>query len=170
MMLLSVFLSLLVTTKVSGVVEKSTGFDFPSNVPKLGRLRSLGVRRKGPIKVYAVGMYEDPIFKAKSFMLQMSMGVGAQKMTSALVDAVKPRIKSDEESLTKFSELMLKGLPNGCSRNMCLSFGTGGGKLTLTVDGQHIGAVPSKPLAEAFVRVYSDSNAVCKLYPVADDL
>ena len=39
------------------VKEKATGFDFPKK-NKLGALRGLGVRTKGPIKVYAVGLYE----------------------------------------------------------------------------------------------------------------
>lgn len=65
------------------IVEKSTGFDFPAN-SKLGKLRSLGVRKKGPFKVYAVGMYED-IFKSKGFMLQMAMGVSAHKMTNVRI-------------------------------------------------------------------------------------
>jgi len=64
----------------SAVKELSTGFDFPRK-HKLGALRSLGVRKKGPIKVYAVGMYED-MFKAPGFVLKMSMGVGAEKMTN----------------------------------------------------------------------------------------
>jgi len=63
------------------ITEKSTGYDFPSRSPRLGKLHALGVRKKGPIKVYAVGMYED-VLKHKGFMLQMAMGVGAQKMTN----------------------------------------------------------------------------------------
>lgn len=170
------------------IVEKSTGIEFPAN-SKLGKLRSLGVRKKGPIKVYAVGMYED-IFKSKGFMLQMAMGVSAHKMTNvrimfhvficalnrhtfaksraqALIDAVKPRLKSDYDALEKFSDLLLRGLPNGCARKMCLLFGTSGGKLSLAVDGELIGAVSSKPLTEAFVGVYCDASAVCKLENVS---
>lgn len=65
------------------IIERSTGIDFPAN-SKLGKLRSLGVRKKGPIKVYAVGIYED-LFKSKGFMLQMAMGVSAQKMTNVRI-------------------------------------------------------------------------------------
>lgn len=69
------------TSFVSATKEKATGFDFPKK-NKLGALKSLGVRKKGPIKVYAVGMYED-VFKAPGFVLKMNMGVGAEKMTNA---------------------------------------------------------------------------------------
>ena len=74
-------LLILLAVSVGGVIEKGTGFDFPSKSPKLGKLSSLGLRKKGPIKVYAVGMYEDA-FKNKGFMLKMAMGVSAQKMTN----------------------------------------------------------------------------------------
>ena len=47
--------------------------------------RPTSVRTKGPIKVYAVGQYGD------TFLLKMSYGVGASKMTAALADALKPR-------------------------------------------------------------------------------
>lgn len=181
--LASVWLLATVLPSTTGIVERSTGFDFPTGSPKLGKLHSLGVRKKGPIKVYAVGMYED-MFKSKGFMLKMAMGVSAQKMTNvqdgvavlpreltrraqALVDAVKPRLKSgDQSSLEKFSALLLRGLPDGCARNMCLMFGTAGGKLSLVVDGKQIGSVASKPLAEAFTGVYCDANAVCTLKKV----
>ena len=75
-------LLLLVAASVHAVKEKATGFDFPKK-NKLGALRGLGVRTKGPIKVYAVGRYD------KGFLLKMKMGVGAEKMSNALVDAVK---------------------------------------------------------------------------------
>lgn len=42
---------LVLATCAWAIVEKSTGFDFPSRSPKLGKLQSLGVRKKGPIKV-----------------------------------------------------------------------------------------------------------------------
>jgi hypothetical protein len=78
---------------------------------------------KGPIKVYAVGEYDDG-----SYVLKMSYGVGAQKMTSALADALKPRC-SDATLIEEFEECLLKGLPNGAPKGTQLAFSTGGGKL-----------------------------------------
>ena len=49
------------------VVEPKTGVRFPDK-----KLSRLGVRYKGPIKVYAVGEYADG-----SYMLKMTYGVGA---------------------------------------------------------------------------------------------
>ena len=147
---------------VAAIKEPGSGIDFPKK-SKLGTLQSFGLRKKGPIKVYAVGMYQDS-FKSKGFMLKMAMGVGAPKMTTALVDALKPRC-SDAKALDQFSDVMLAGLPDGCSKGMSLAFGTGGGKLSLSVNGKAVGAVASKPLAKAFANIYCDKNAVCALNP-----
>ena len=134
---------LCVCISVTAIKEPGSGIDFPKK-SKLGTLQSFGVRKKGPIKVYAVGMYQDS-FKSKGFLLKMAMGVGAPKMTTALVDALKPRC-SDAKALDQFSDVMLAGLPDGCSKGMSLAFGTGGGKLSLSVNGKAVGAVASKPL------------------------
>ena len=154
-------LLLLVAASVHAVKERATGFDFPRK-NKLGALRGLGVRTKGPIKVYAVGRYD------KGFLLKMKMGVGAEKMSNALVDAVKPRC-SDNAAVDQFKELMVSGLPDGCKKGMELGFDTSGGKLGLTVNGRGRGSVSSRKLCGAFEGVYTDSKAVCKLNAVEDE-
>jgi hypothetical protein len=58
---------------------------------------------------------------------------------------------------------MLEGLPNGCPEGTSLEFSTGGGELSLNVDGKAIGSVASEPLAIAFADMYCGKNAVCKL-------
>ena len=73
--------------------------------------------------MYAVGEYDDG-----QYVLKMSYGVGAQKMTSALADALKPRC-SDATLIEEFEECLLKGLPNGAPKGTQLAFSTGGGKL-----------------------------------------
>merc|ERR1719506_614406 len=92
--------------------------------PKTGQR----VPYKGPIKVYAVGEYDDG-----RYMLKMSYGVGAQKMTSALADALKPRC-SDSASIEAFEACLLKGLPNGAPKGTKMVFSTGGGKLGVSVN------------------------------------
>ena len=154
-------LLLLVAASVHAVKERATGFDFPKK-NKLGALRGLGVRTKGPIKVYAVGRYD------KGFLLKMKMGVGAEKMSNALVDAVKPRC-SDGAAVDQFKELMVSGLPDGCKKGMELGFDTSGGKLGLSVNGRGRGSVSSRKLCGAFEGVYTDSKAVCKLNAVEDE-
>ena len=144
------------------IVESRTGQKFPE---KRGGavLNRLGVRYKGPIKVYAVGEYADG-----TYMLKMSYGVGAQKMTSALADALKPRC-SDAKSISDFEACLLKGLPNGAPKGTKLTFGTGGGGLKVAVNDKAVGSIGSKRLASAFANIYCDGNAVCNMSPVGSD-
>lgn len=142
--------------------EPRTGIVFPDPHQSM-RLQKTGVRTKGPIKVYAVGQYDD-----STFLLHMTYGVGAEKMTKALKDALEPRLKSsgengDDSDLKEFEQLMLKGLPRGAPKGTQMTFGTGGGKLTLQVNGKQIGKIGSKPLAKAFAGIYTDGKAVCAL-------
>jgi hypothetical protein len=150
----------LLAVGVAAVKEKATGLDFPKK-SELGGLRSLGVRTKGPIKVYAVGRYD------KGFLLKMKMGVGAEKMSSALVDAVKPRC-SDGKAVQQFRDLMIAGLPDGCKKGMELAFDTSKGKLALTVNGRSAGSVSSKNLCSGFEGIYTDGKAVCKLNEIEE--
>jgi hypothetical protein len=113
--------------------------------------------RDARAQVYAVGEYEDGCY-----MLKMSYGVGAQKMTSALSDALKPRCK-DAKAVEQFEETMLKGLPNGAPKGTKMVFSTGGGKLGLAVNDKPVGVIGSKVLASAFAGIYCDKNAVCSM-------
>ncbi len=142
--------------------EPRTGINFPEkrNGASLNRL---GVRTKGPIKVYAVGEYEDG-----SYMLKMSYGVGAPKMVSALADALKPRC-SDSKAIEDFEACLLKGLPDGASKGTEMVFSTGGGKLGVQVNRKNVGTIGSKALSAAFPNIYCDSNAVCSMYSVGAD-
>mmetsp|Transcript_20250 Transcript_20250/g.60408 ORF Transcript_20250/g.60408 Transcript_20250/m.60408 type:complete len:163 (-) Transcript_20250:28-516(-) len=149
----------------AAVKEAATGFDFPAK-HKLGALKGLGVRKKGPIKVYAVGRYETKL-KASNFLLKMSMGVGAEKMANALVAAVEPRCK-DKAAVEDFKDMMIGALPDGCKKRTELAFSTTGGKLALAVNGKARGAVASKPLCKAFCDVYTDKKAVCTLCAVEE--
>jgi len=157
MRLLSFFLLL---ATAFAVKEPRTGIDFPEKY-KGSHLQKLGVRTKGPIKVYAVGQYDQ------TFLLKMYMGVGTEKMSGALSDALKPRCK-EKEAIEDFESLMKKGCPNGVPKGTSLAFGTGGGKLSISVNDKNIGTVGSKPLSQAFAGIYTDKNAVCTLYPVGD--
>ena len=120
-------------------------------------------RIAGPIKVYAVGEYDDG-----TYVLKMSYGVGASKMASALGDALKPRC-SDAASIEEFEACLLGGLPDGAPKGTTLAFRTGGGKLGVSVNEKRVGTVNSKPLAAAFANIYSDSKAVCAMNAVLSD-
>ena len=153
-----IFALVVVLVGVQAILEPKTGLDFPSRYQG-SALSKLGVRTKGPVKVYAVGQYGE------TFLLKMNMQVGAEKMASALSDALKPRC-SDKDCIDKFKTMMTKGLPKGCSKDMKIAFATKGGKVAMIVNNKAIGNVASKPLANAFKGIYSDSKAVCKLKPV----
>mmetsp|Transcript_20969 Transcript_20969/g.70909 ORF Transcript_20969/g.70909 Transcript_20969/m.70909 type:complete len:193 (-) Transcript_20969:324-902(-) len=141
---------------VHASVEPRTGISFPDK-HKGGSLSRLGVRTKGPIKVYAVGEYDSG-----TFLLRMSYGVGAQKMASALADALKPRCK-DAKQIEEFEACLLSGLPNGAPKGTELEFATGGSKLSVSVNQKPLGAVGSKALCSAFAAIYTDRNAVCTM-------
>jgi len=154
----SLFALLLLAVVVHGIQEPKTGIDFPAKYEK-APLSKLGVRTKGPIKVYAVGQYGE------TFLLKMNMKVGAEKMASALGDALEPRCK-DGACIDEFKSIMTKGLPKGCAKGMSLAFLTKGGKVAIKANNKSIGAVSSKPLAKAFQGIYTDKKAVCKMNPV----
>ena len=146
------------TVGVHAIQEPRTGLDFPAQYQGAD-LSKLGVRNKGPIKVYAVGQYDD------TFLLKMNMKVGAAKMASAMGDALKPRC-GDEGCIAEFKDVMTKGLPNGCSKGMSLAFVCSGGKVSMLANDKSIGCVDSQQLATAFQGIYTDKNAVCKMNPV----
>ena len=134
--------------------EPRTGIGFQEKRGG-GSLGALGVRTKGPIKVYAVGEYDNG-----DYVLKMSYGVSAAKMVSALGDALKPRC-GDAKMIEKFEECLLAGLPDGSpghkhtvplgdscfDRRRCrlagapkgtqMAFSTGGGSLKVTINGMH---------------------------------
>jgi len=162
MNLLFFFLAALLAPVVADLVEPRTGISFPDK--RAGAtLDRLGVRTKGPIKVYAVGEYSDGTYE-----LKMSYGVGAQKMTSALADALKPRC-SNAKLIEDFEACLLEGLPDGAPKGTKLTFSTGGGSLGVAVNGKKVGAVGSKVLCSAFANIYSDKNAVCTMNAVGAD-
>lgn len=139
--------------------EPKTGIVFPDPLGSK-RLQKTGVRTKGPIKVYAVGQYDDT-----TFLLHMTYGVGAEKMTNALKEALEPRMNAGplDSDIQQFEQLMLKGLPKGAPKGTQMTFATGGGKLSLQVNGKHVGTISSKALAKAFAGIYTDRKAVCIL-------
>lgn len=150
----------MVLASVRGATEGRTGISFPDRF-KGGALEKLGVRTKGPIKVYAVGQYGD------TFLLKMSYGVGASKMTAALADALKPRC-SDKDAIGEFESTLVSGLPDGAPKGTMLAFSTSGGKLSVSVNDKDVGTISSKPLASAFKGIYCDGNAVCKMQSLSD--
>ena len=151
-----ILLSVVLALVGADFVEPKTGQKFPDKRGRGAVLNRVGVRYKGPIKVYAVGEYGDG-----TYMLKMSYGVGAKKMTGALADALKPRC-SDAKAIAEFEECLVKGLPNGAPKGTTMVFSTGGG-LKVAVNGKSVGSIGSKKLASAFANIYCDKKAVCEM-------
>mmetsp|Transcript_14390 Transcript_14390/g.18896 ORF Transcript_14390/g.18896 Transcript_14390/m.18896 type:complete len:167 (-) Transcript_14390:1323-1823(-) len=140
---------------VEAATEPRTGISFPDTF-KGSPLQAFGVRSKGPIKVYAVGQYDS------TFLLKMSHGVNAEKMSSALADALQPRC-NDSEAIASFKETVLNGLPDGAPKGTTLEFACGGGKVDVCINDKNVGCIKSKPLATGFAGIYTDNKAVCQL-------
>ena len=121
------------------MADKATGIAFR---PKLKddalTLFGVGVRRKGPIKVYAVGLYSNQTLKEElatvsrasdpngqqaltmlrkgvkehptSFLLEMNFQVSAEKMAKAIGESVAPRYAGSPEHIEKLKGLIRKGV------------------------------------------------------------
>lgn len=112
--------------------------------------------------MYAVGEYDTG-----AFLLQMSYGVGAAKMASALADALKPRC-SDTKLIKDFEECLLKGLPNGAPKGTTLMFSPSGGKLGVAINDKQVGSVGNAALCKAFRSIYTDKDAVCTMRKIGE--
>lgn len=165
--------------------DDSTGISFASKMKTLS-LFGVGVRKKGPIKVYSVGMYGSNSVETTlstlskstdkkkalaelrngaresptTFVLKMNFKVGAEKMASAIADSVSPRHNSPSD-VGELKDLIFSGVANkgACVKGTVLQFDCCDG-VEVTVDGQSQGSVMSGGLAKAFCDVYLDDMCV----------
>ncbi len=169
-----------------GRLEPATKIDFKDK--RGGQdLVGVGVRKKGPIKVYGVGMYVDPLgsrlalkkyrgkaelpapaFLAgfgKTLVLKMSFGVTKEKIASALVESIKPRMSGGGNAIEQFEAILL----DGCERyakggRACVgtefAFAIKGSSLGVAVNGKSAGSVSSQPLVQALLKCYFDGKPV----------
>lgn len=159
-------LLLLARTASADQSEPRTGIAFEDKIHRQS-LQKLGVRTKGPIKVYAVGQYGKNLF-----VLKMAFNVKAEQLSEALMDALKPRCESlgcEKGQVKEFKTFVMSALPNGAKKGTVLMFNTASGKIALTVNGKAAGKMPGKALASAFAGIYTDSKAVCKMYSVKSE-
>lgn len=170
------------------MTDSSTGISF---VPKKNGLElfGVGVRKKGPIKVYSVGMYCTDALKSSlntisrsesksnaiqtlrdgakedgcTFLLQMAFKVGAEKMASAISDSVAPRYHgSNKGDVDKLRQLLVQGIPGetGASKGTTLQFDCSSDGISVAVNGKKTGKVQSKELSRSFCDVYLDAKCV----------
>jgi len=172
----------------SAMDDKATGIPFASTLRELS-LFGVGVRKKGPIKVYSVGMYCSEAVKESlssisrtadqgkealstllngakesntTFVLKMNFKVGAEKMASAIADSVAPRHGSTTE-VNSLKSLILAGVSEkgAAVKGTVLQFDCSPEEgLDVSVDGKEQGNVASPLLAKAFCEVYLDDKCV----------
>jgi len=176
------------STGVLAMTDKATGIPFPSNLRDLN-LFGVGVRKKGPIKVYAVGMYCSEAVRESlsaisratdkgkqaiaalcsgaqdnptSFVLKMNFKVGAEKMSSAIAESVAPRHNVPSE-VDELKSLIFSGVSEkgAAVKGTCLQFDCSPETgVDVSVDGKGQGNVASPGLAKAFCNVYLDDKCV----------
>ncbi len=168
--------------------DAATGIPFASKLKDL-RLFGVGVRKKGPIKVYAVGMYcSDAVRESlstisksaekgkqalsvlldgareseTSFVLKMNFKVGAEKMASAIAESVAPRHSSLSE-VDALKSLIFSGVSEkgAAVKGTVLQFDCSPETgIDVSVDGKDQGNIASSNLAKAFCDVYLDDKCV----------
>ena len=171
------------------VTDKSTGARFKDSLGGLSCL-GCGVRAKGPIKVYSVGIYANKAsIKSKlsklrgkdsnslksskalqdavsdgpaKLVLKLSRSVGGDFFTSALNKSIAPRMNGkDQEKLVEFKALFTKALgEKKLTPSDELQYDINSGAITSYVNGKNIGTVRSTVLGRAFLNCYMDSNTV----------
>jgi hypothetical protein len=132
--LLSVFATQLICH--GAMTDVATGIEFPPNLGSLS-LFGVGVRRKGPIKVYSVGLYGSDSAKKSlasisrsankskvlsslcttienklpaTFLLEMNMKISGEKMASAIAESVAPRnIGGNAKDIEDLKSFILSG-------------------------------------------------------------
>ncbi|KAL7525506.1 hypothetical protein ACHAXR_001039, partial [Thalassiosira sp. AJA248-18] len=121
----------------TALVDSATKIEFEDKLDGLS-LMGVGVRKKGPIKVYSVGMYSSDVVKGSlsplsksnqsgalsalresiqspegdtttTFVLKMNFKVSAEKMAAAIAESVDPRT-SDKPAVETLKQLILDGV------------------------------------------------------------
>ena len=168
----------------AAAVERATGVTFleTSGMTSL-QLAGTGVRAKGPIKVYAVGMHiprsqvaakvkalkpktandvekELPkLISEAHITLKMVREVAATTMASALSDAVAPRMQGRDAAACKsFEKLILAG--GACKKGQEIKFFCSKSAVGVSINGKKQGDVSSAALSKALIGTYTDKGAV----------
>lgn len=174
---------------VGGVlVDSATNIEFDENLDGGLKLMGVGVRKKGPIKVYSVGVYSNGDVKGSissfsksdksgalaalresiqssketttTFVLKMAFKVSAEKMASAIAESVDPRAP-DKAAVEALKKLILDGVAakGAATPETVLRFDCSyEAGVKVFVDGAELGMVQG--LSQAFTGVFLDENGV----------
>jgi hypothetical protein len=182
-LLLSVVLcTLLFPHGAAALKDKATGIDFAEKVNGLG-IFGVGVRTKGPIKVYSVGAYgsdgakkslaglsgknalaalENKAHKGPlTLLLKFNFKVGAEKVSSSITDAISSRF-SGSKDVEKLRTILCDGVmkKGATSKGTTMQFECTSGGVKVSLDGSNLGQVQSGGLSKALCSVYLDNKSV----------
>jgi Chalcone isomerase-like len=181
--------SALLVSGVAAMTDKATGIPFIPKIKEELTLFGVGVRKKGPIKVYAVGLYSNETLKEElatvskaadqgkqaltalrngvkehptTFILEMNFKVGAEKMANAIAESVAPRYSGSPKDVDDLKGLIFNGVaPKGSvGKGNRIQFDCSPEGISVAVDGKQQGNVASNELAAAFCDVYLDDKSV----------
>ena len=167
--------------------EKATGIVFPEKTAG-NPLFGVGVRTKGPIKVYGVGCYGPKGVQSKlsafdspkdkkaaqtllegvqkgpaTFILKFNFKVNAEKVSTSLTDAVSSRSNLSKD-LNTLRTLLCDGVNTHAGgvvkKGNSMTFNCSSKGIDVALDGKHLGTVPSGGLAKAFCAVFLDNKTV----------
>ena len=163
-------------------VEPASGHTYGDTCGALD-LAGVGIRKKGPIKVYSVALFADKAAcqkeckdpssdkfdwfcaspSSKEIVLKMCRDVGTDKMASAIGDAIGSRMGGkDAAALNQLKSAMQSGFDKtgGAKAGTKLTFKSAKSKLSLFINGQQQTECSSATLVKAFYGTYTDKNAV----------
>mmetsp|Transcript_32367 Transcript_32367/g.65866 ORF Transcript_32367/g.65866 Transcript_32367/m.65866 type:complete len:1853 (+) Transcript_32367:339-5897(+) len=166
------------------IEESATGVTFAPKLDDGLYLVGCGVRKKGPIKVYAASMYSsatvlnnassqsnlrnaarsfDSSSPTTSFVLEMTFNAGAEKIAGAIAESVKPRYNGDPSDIDDLEALIVAGVNKKggqASKGTIFRFDCSEDGVSVSVDGNAEGQASFKEMGSSFVDVFMDDNAV----------
>ena len=137
--------------------------------------------QKGPIKVYALGLYspsdafdapDEPSLwsklrlsksgdGARGIVCVLTFKVSAQKMSGALIDSLKPRFKGPSSALDALSDKIVEGCSGGGGKGTVFEFlCESKDKIRVSVNGNDQGVVEASNVGGAFADIYLDEKGV----------
>jgi ribosomal protein L14 len=171
------------------LTDPATGVSFPGKLRNGLEVMGVGVRKKGPLKIYSVALYGTSALReglasrsrstqktqaletlrdntgAASFRLQMTFKVGSEKMAAAIADAVAPRHSGPAKEVDQLKALILKGVNKQggeATKGTTFQFDCSPNHgVSVAVNDQPQGGVASGSLAKAFQAIYLDDHCVC---------
>ena len=172
--------------RTSAIKDKATGINFADKAHGLP-VFGVGVRTKGPIKVYSVALYGSKSVKNNlaelsrtadkkealetllsgtkkgpaTFLLKFNFKVGAEKVASSITDSISSRF-SNTKDVAKLKQMLCDGVSEKGTtvKGTTMQFDCSKGGVTAWLDGKNLGYVSSGGLGAAFCEVYLDNKSV----------